>query len=160
MTTELKQAAQRALLALRNSQPHPSNPFIGLTDNDFIDHEETISQLRAAIQQAEAQQVKNTTATSYLCIGVCITDGVLHATVMQHDSNGTITVVATAEIDVASLHGRDCIVKMKPATGELAEVTDSMIREAFLANGFTIKDGHSDLKPYVYAAAHPAPHSN
>ena len=33
------------------------------------------------------------------------------------------------------------------------EVTDSMIREAFLANGFTIKDGHSDLKPYVYAAA-------
>lgn len=34
-----------------------------------------------------------------------------------------------------------------------AEVTDSMIREAFLANGFTIKDGHSDLKPYVYAAA-------
>ena len=34
-----------------------------------------------------------------------------------------------------------------------AEVTDSMIREVFLANGFTIKDGHSDLKPYVYAAA-------
>lgn len=34
-----------------------------------------------------------------------------------------------------------------------AEVTDSMIREAFLTNGFTIKDGHSDLKPYVYAAA-------
>lgn len=34
-----------------------------------------------------------------------------------------------------------------------ADVTDSMIREAFLTNGFTIKDGHSDLKPYVYAAA-------
>lgn len=34
-----------------------------------------------------------------------------------------------------------------------AEVTDSMIREAFLANGFTIKEGHNDLKPYVYAAA-------
>ena len=34
-----------------------------------------------------------------------------------------------------------------------ADVTDSMIREAFLANGFTIKDGYSDLKPYVYAAA-------
>ena len=40
-----------------------------------------------------------------------------------------------------------------PAQATQAEVTDSMIREAFLANGFTIKDGHSDLKPYVYAAA-------
>ena len=52
MSIELKQAAQRALLALRSSQPHPSNPFIGLTDKDFIDHEETIRQLRNAIQQA------------------------------------------------------------------------------------------------------------
>lgn len=41
----------------------------------------------------------------------------------------------------------------QPAQATQAEVTDSMIREAFLANGFTIKDGHSDLKPYVYAAA-------
>ena len=41
-----------------------------------------------------------------------------------------------------------------PTQATQAEVTDSMIREAFLTNGFTIKDGHSDLKPYVYAAAH------
>lgn len=41
----------------------------------------------------------------------------------------------------------------QPAQATQAEVTDSMIREAFLTNGFTIKDGHSDLKPYVYAAA-------
>ena len=40
-----------------------------------------------------------------------------------------------------------------PHATQPSEVTDSMIREAFLANGFTIKDGHSDLKPYVYAAA-------
>lgn len=56
MTTELKQAAQQALLALEKSQPDPSNPVIGLTKQDFIDHEETIRQLRAAIQQTEAQQ--------------------------------------------------------------------------------------------------------
>ena len=56
MSIELKQAAPAALLALENSQPHPSNPFTGLTNQDFIDHEETIRQLRAAIQQAEAQQ--------------------------------------------------------------------------------------------------------
>ena len=41
--------------------------------------------------------------------------------------------------------------QLVPATQ--AEVTDEQIKEAFLANGFTIKDGHSDLKPYVYAAA-------
>lgn len=45
------------------------------------------------------------------------------------------------------------ITTPQPAQATQAEVTDSMIREAFLANGFTIKDGHSDLKPYVYAAA-------
>ena len=56
MSIELKQAAQQALLALEKSQPHPSNPVIGLTKQDFIDHEETIRQLSTAIQQAEAQQ--------------------------------------------------------------------------------------------------------
>ena len=33
------------------------------------------------------------------------------------------------------------------------ELTDDQIRDVFLANGFTIKDGQTDLKPYVYAAA-------
>lgn len=33
------------------------------------------------------------------------------------------------------------------------ELTDDQIRDVFLANGFTIKDGQPDLKPYVYAAA-------
>jgi len=32
-------------------------------------------------------------------------------------------------------------------------VTNDDIREVFLANGFTIKDGLTDLKPYVYEAA-------
>ena len=31
--------------------------------------------------------------------------------------------------------------------------TNAQIREVFLANGFTIKPGHDDLKPYVYEAA-------
>lgn len=56
MSIELKQVAEQALLALEKSQPHPSNPVIGLTKQDFIDHEETIRQLRTALQQAEAQQ--------------------------------------------------------------------------------------------------------
>ena len=51
MSIELIQAAQQALSALENSRPHPSNPFIGLTKQDFTDHEETIRQLRNALQQ-------------------------------------------------------------------------------------------------------------
>lgn len=36
----------------------------------------------------------------------------------------------------------------KPA----ADGERELIREVFLRNGFSIKDGHDDLKPYVYAA--------
>ena len=32
-------------------------------------------------------------------------------------------------------------------------LSDDLIREVFLKNGFTIKDGQTDLKDYVYAAA-------
>ena len=34
-----------------------------------------------------------------------------------------------------------------------ARPSDDEIRAVFLANGFTIKDGQTDLKPYVYQAA-------
>ncbi len=41
-----------------------------------------------------------------------------------------------------------------PQPAEPGEVlSKDEIREVFLANGFTIKPGHDDLKPYVYAAA-------
>lgn len=42
-----------------------------------------------------------------------------------------------------------------PATAEqpAEPVTDALIREVFMRNGFTIKEGQTDLKPYVYAAA-------
>lgn len=32
-------------------------------------------------------------------------------------------------------------------------ITKDQIREVFLRNGFEIKEGFTDLKPYVYAAA-------
>ena len=35
-----------------------------------------------------------------------------------------------------------------------ATVSDEQIKAVFLANGFTIKEGLTDLKPYVYQAAH------
>lgn len=34
-----------------------------------------------------------------------------------------------------------------------AALSDEQVRSIFLANGFTIKEGQTDLKPYVYAAA-------
>jgi polysaccharide deacetylase 2 family uncharacterized protein YibQ len=33
-------------------------------------------------------------------------------------------------------------------------ISRDRIREIFMANGFTIKEGQTDLKDYVYAAAH------
>lgn len=38
------------------------------------------------------------------------------------------------------------------ATGGV-QISDERIREIFMADGFTIKEGQRDLKPYVYAAA-------
>lgn len=41
----------------------------------------------------------------------------------------------------------------KPAV-ELDDDLNNRIRQIFLANGFTIKEGQTDLKPYVYQAAY------
>ena len=40
-----------------------------------------------------------------------------------------------------------------PAAESPAPLTDEQIRAIFLSHGFTIKDGLTDLKPYVYEAA-------
>lgn len=43
-------------------------------------------------------------------------------------------------------------VRQQPAKSP-STLTDAQIRKIFLANGFTVKDGSGDLKPYVYKAA-------
>jgi len=40
-----------------------------------------------------------------------------------------------------------------PAAGAVAGPSRAQIRDVFLANGFTVKEGQTDLKPYVYEAA-------
>ena len=44
-------------------------------------------------------------------------------------------------------------VVMGIPTSTSATVSDEQIKSVFLANGFTIKEGMTDLKPYVYQAA-------
>ncbi len=39
------------------------------------------------------------------------------------------------------------------AARQPVEIPDALIRDVFLRNGFKVKDGQSDLKPYVFAAA-------
>lgn len=51
-----------------------------------------------------------------LHIGACITDGKLHATVMRREANGHVTVMATAELDAASLAKHDGTSQMQYAT--------------------------------------------
>lgn len=54
---------------------------------------------------------------------------------------------------------RDCaraaIAASQPAAEPVARwLTDAEVRQVFLRNGFTIKEGQADLKQYVYEAAH------
>lgn len=46
-----------------------------------------------------------------------------------------------------------CPVGTKLYAHPAPSLTDADIREVFLAHGFTIKEGQTDLKPYVFAAA-------
>lgn len=39
------------------------------------------------------------------------------------------------------------------AAQQTVNLSDDVIRDVFMRNGFTIKDGQDDLKPYVYSAA-------
>lgn len=58
--------------------------------------------------------------------------------------------VEQSKVDQALAIGADLAsVQPSPAVA----VGDDLIREVFLRNGFTIKDGQQDLKPYVFAAA-------
>ncbi|MDU5747806.1 MAG: hypothetical protein E6Z79_00725 [Haemophilus parainfluenzae] len=45
-------------------------------------------------------------------------------------------------------------VALAALTAEPKEISKDIIREIFMRNGFTIKDGQSDLKDYVYASAY------
>lgn len=47
----------------------------------------------------------------------------------------------------------DCAVADGVISEEDHALSDERIREIFMAHGFTIKEGQTDLKPYVYAAA-------
>jgi hypothetical protein len=63
---------------------------------------------------AQIAPMVSATPEPRLFIGACITDGRLHATVQRLESNGDVTLVATAKMDAASLHGHDCIAQMTP----------------------------------------------
>ncbi|KPB28451.1 hypothetical protein [Pseudomonas amygdali] len=45
------------------------------------------------------------------------------------------------------------MIAAAPQPPALGGEPDAFVREVFLRNGFTIKEGQTDLKPYVYAAA-------
>jgi hypothetical protein len=61
---------------------------------------------------------------------------------------------ADGDPDVDNIHANIRALKAQPAcTQASATVSDEQIKAVFLANGFTIKEGLTDLKPYVYKAA-------
>lgn len=88
-------------------------------------------------------------ATPNLYIGACITDGRLHATVQRLESNGNVTLVATAEMDAALLHGRDCMAQMTTAKPEPVNVWTRAL-EIRMAQGWRLT---GDRLPVLSTAA-------
>lgn len=64
-----------------------------------------------------------------LHIGACITDGVLHATVMRREANGHVTILAKAEMDAKSLLERDCLAEMSRATPSQPAVPSRLLQK-------------------------------
>lgn len=48
---------------------------------------------------------------------------------------------------------RDHVAALSAQQSKPSTVTRDQIRDVFMRNGFTVKEGQTDLKPYVYAAA-------
>lgn len=74
---------------------------------------------------------------SDLFCGVDVTEGMLSVSVLRRLSDDVAEVLHSEQFELP---------QAKP-------LTDEQIKEIMLANGFNIKDGLTDLKPYVYAAA-------
>ena len=51
-------------------------------------------------------------------------------------------------------HAADTLASLPLLTERKEPLSKDQIREVFLAHGFTVKDGQTDLKPYVYDAAY------
>lgn len=70
----------------------------------------------AAMLTAAPAQAQRPAEGEPMHIGACLSDGKLHATVMQRQPGGSILVLATAEIAEDSLRRSDCHAVMAPAT--------------------------------------------
>lgn len=93
-------------------------PFIPADSNHLANITlHMIREIRAARQQKAAWDTP-------LFIGACITEGRLHTTVNRYEANGHVTCVATAEMDVEALKGRDCIAEMKRLQADGEPPTD------------------------------------
>ena len=75
------------------------------------------------------------------------------AWVPVHPLEGPLWANTTASPDRERLPSYPLMALYASPKDEAQPISDNTIREVFLANGFTIKEGLDDLKPYVYAAA-------
>ncbi|MDB0544492.1 hypothetical protein LBW62_24970, partial [Ralstonia solanacearum] len=81
--------------------------------NKLIDQNGTW-RMSAAIAAARAAKLQ--AEPTPLHLGACITDGKLYVTAMRYEDNRTLSVVATAELDVDALVKGDCHAVMTYAT--------------------------------------------
>jgi hypothetical protein len=64
-----------------------------------------------------------------------------------------LAISAALGFDPTNHHNAAKCPYCRPATPAQQPLSKTQIKAIFLANGFTIKDGLDDLKPYVYDAA-------
>lgn len=65
-----------------------------------------------------------------------------------------LEALGTLETQLESGRVSDPLVGQAPFSANAVEPTKAQIREVFMAHGFTIKEGQTDLKQYVYDAAY------
>lgn len=150
-------ALEYARAVLATSAGDTGNPSSRAQDKMNTTHPEALqyatrlSQMRGGLFSAAAAELHR----QYARISELEAARIAYASEFESDADG--------DPDVGNIHANIRAMKAKLAatlaadtgnpTSTSATVSDEQIKAVFLANGFTIKSGHDDLKPYVYQAA-------
>lgn len=129
-------AAPKAEPAVKESltTAHELPPGIARDDTVHGEMYYTAEQVRAMLAQAAPKQEAGT-----YHLGACITDGMLHATVMRKapGSAGAVTVLLSEAIPVGSLQDHDVVVdaatQAAPTSSASVEITDEQMHQGLAA---------------------------
>jgi hypothetical protein len=144
MKHKLPPLSDRALQSLRNA------------GNEAEEAADEIEALRSRIAELEAQNTQLTASlekASAACIVLKHQQREGWAKLASGQEPDMLAICAALGFDPTNHHNAAKCPYCRPATPAQQPLSKTQIKAIFLANGFTIKDGLDDLKPYVYDAA-------